>query len=129
MAWDDIKSTLESRPDVPDDKRFTAAEWNAMVADQQARGFDTVTLVTTDHTADPSSIILVDASGGPVTVTLPDPTEAESVTVKKTDSSTNGVTVATPGSETIDDEPDQTFNRQYMSFTFAGDGSDYVVVY
>jgi len=36
MAWDDIKSTLESRPDVPDDKKLTAAEWNAMTADQQA---------------------------------------------------------------------------------------------
>jgi len=35
MAWDDIKSTLESRPDVPDDKKLTAAEWNAMTADQQ----------------------------------------------------------------------------------------------
>jgi len=128
MAWDDIKSTLESRPDVPDDKKLTAAEWNAMTADQQARGYDTVATVTADHTAVTQSLVLVDASGGPVTVTLPGPTSTAVVTVKKIDSSANAVTIATPGSETIDGDSDRTLTAQWVAREVASDGTNYYLI-
>jgi len=128
MAWDDIKSTLESRPDVPDDKKLTAAEWNAMTADQQARGYDTVATVTADHTAVTQSLVLADASGGPVTVTLPGPTSATVVTVKKIDSSANAVTIATPGSETIDGDSNRTLTAQWVAREVASDGTNYYLI-
>jgi hypothetical protein len=73
-------------------------------------GFDTagksdpVKVVTSDYSASwTDHVILVDASGGPVTVTLPNPLVIKKdLIIKKIDSSANAVTVAPYGSETID---------------------------
>jgi len=60
----------------------------------------TVTTVTTDHTAADGEIVLVDASGGAVTVTLPTASSGLLVDIVAIDA-TNAITVASPNSETI----------------------------
>lgn len=81
---------------------------------------------TTDGSED---IVLVDASGGAVTVTLGTPDfEGESVFIKKTDSSANAVTVATEGSETIDGASTQSLASQYDKIKVVSDGTDWFIV-
>jgi hypothetical protein len=87
-----------------------------------------VTTQTADYTAGENDIVLADASGGPLTVTLPAPDERVKVNVKKTDSSANAVTVATPGSETIDGDSSRTLTAQYVSRTITSDGTDYFII-
>jgi len=82
-------------------------------------------VVTTDTTADQIQTLLVDASGGPVTITLPAPDSNVRVEVKKTDASANAVTVATPNSETIDGQSSLTLSAQYTARTIASDGANY----
>lgn len=64
-----------------------------------------VVSVTADYTAlDQDLVVLADATGGDITVTLPTATgrEGRRIIVKKTDSSANTVTIDGNGSETID---------------------------
>jgi len=56
---------------------------------------------TGDTTARSDQTIFADASGGPVTITLPEPSVIGTVTVKKVDSSSNAVTIATPEPEHV----------------------------
>lgn len=86
-----------------------------------------VTTVTTDHTAADNEVVLVDASGGAVTVTLPAPSAGEEVIVKAIDA-TNGITIATPGSQTIDGQSSLTLSTQYVARSLASDGSDYFIL-
>jgi len=86
------------------------------------------TVATGDTTTRADETLLVDASSGPVTVTLLHPSAITEVTVKKIDSSSNVVTIATPGSETIDGDSFRTISAQYVSRTIESDGSDYFIV-
>jgi len=128
MTWDDSKSTFRTRPQVAADEKLTSAEWNNHVTDQQNRGYNALTTETADYTASPQEVVLVDASAGAVTVTLPTPESAASVVVKKTDSSANAVTIATPGSETIDGDNSRTLSAQYVSLEIMSDGADYFII-
>lgn len=74
--------------------------------------------------------ILCDASGAAFTVTLP---AAASYTgkhyhIKKTDSSTNAVTIDGNASETIDGATTTTVSLQYETLTIISDGSNWHVV-
>jgi len=233
MAWDDTKTTFQTRPDVPDDEQLKSSEWNNHVTDQKDHSArhedggsdeisvaglsgvladaqtpqteavqdivdallaagnavnltyddanDTLTIdvvdgsvdhdalsgfvanehidhsgvnitagrgltgggdltstrtldahdVTTqtgDYTASENDIVLADASGAPLTVTLPAPSESVVVTVKKIDSSSNAVTIATPGSETIDGDSSRTLTAQYVSREITSDGTNYFII-
>lgn len=119
MAWDDDKATNDE---------LTSDEWDAHVTDQKNRGYNSLSSVTADHTASAQEIVLADASGGNLTVTLPSPESAASVIVKRTDSSANTVTVATPGSETIDGDSSRTIDSQWVSREITSDGSNYFIV-
>jgi len=88
----------------------------------------TVESITSDTTLDEVDIALVDASGGSVTVTLPAPDTDVITRVKKTDSSSNSVTIATPGSENIDGDSNRTITSQYISRTLVSDGSNYFII-
>lgn len=81
-----------------------------------------------DYTANNEEIILADASGGPITVTLPDVSTDIFVFVKKTDSTSNAVTIATPNSETIDGHSNLTISKQYNGFTITSDSTNYFIV-
>lgn len=128
MPWDETKDTFRTRPSVPADEKLTSSEWNTHVTDQTARGYNDITTLTADATASAQEIVLVDASGGPVTVTLPTPEAAASVIVKKIDSSGNAVTIATPGTETIDGDTERTLTAQYVSREITSDGSNYYII-
>jgi len=91
-------------------------------------GFETRETISGDYTANPNEIILADASGGDLTVTLP-PVDNEFVTViKRTDTSSNTVTIATPNSENIDGSSNFVIGNQYDAFTITSDGSNYFIV-
>lgn len=128
MAWDDSKSTFQTRPDVPSGQKLTADEWNAHKTDQKLRGYASLATVTADYSASAQEIVLVDASGGNVTVTLPTPTNATATIIKRIDGSANTVTIATPGSETIDGESAPEVDRQYEAHEIVSNGSNYFTV-
>jgi len=77
-----------------------------------------------------AGVVLVDASSGPVTVTLPSATLAarKEYHVKKIDSSGNAVTIATSGSETIDDGATAVIANQYESVRLYSDNSNFHVI-
>ena len=90
--------------------------------------YDAVSTVTSNYTASDNEAVLGDASGGAITVTLPSPANAVETVVKKIDSSTNAVTIATPGSETIDGQSSIDISNQYYSRTITSDGSNYFIL-
>lgn len=87
-----------------------------------------VTTQTENYTAGENDIVLADASGGPITVTLPAPDASVAVTVKKIDASADAVTVATPGAETIDGDAERTLTGQYVSREITSDGTNYFII-
>jgi hypothetical protein len=118
MAWFDTKST---------GNEITSTEWNNHVTDQENRGYNDLQTVTSDTTASPQEIILADASSAALTVTLPSPESAATVVVKKIDAS-NTVTIATPGSETIDGSSSVTLSNQYDVEEITSDGTNYFLL-
>jgi hypothetical protein len=79
--------------------------------------------------ASQSEIVLANATSANLTVTLP--TAASNIfnyTVKKTDSSTHTVTLATTSSQTIDGGTTAVIRVQYASITVVSDGSNWSVV-
>lgn len=88
---------------------------------QGADGFlNNVRKVTSSQSALISdSVILADASGGAVTVTLKPAAECvgKIVSVKRLNSGANNVTVACNGSETIDGSATVSLTTQYQSVT------------
>lgn len=77
----------------------------------------------------PGEIVLANATSNAITVTLPDATKTLNLyTVKKTDSSGYTVTVNTTSSQTIDGGSTAVIKVQYVSITFASDGSNWNVI-
>jgi hypothetical protein len=91
--------------------------------------YRTTATVTTDYTATAGEIILADASAGPLTITLPAPAEALILTVKKIDAQET-VTVATPGTETIDGDSTVSLTAadQWQTVKITSNGTDYFVL-
>lgn len=72
----------------------------------------------------------VDTSGGNVTITLPDASDATPDTafvVKRTTGGVNTLTIATGGGN-IDGAATKSMPTQYDTFTFVSDGSNYWIV-
>ena len=86
-----------------------------------------VTSKTGNYTASDGDIVLVDASGGAVTITLPSPTAGAKVRVKKTDASTNVVTVSPSAAETIDGASSDSISKQYETYEYVSDGTNWFV--
>lgn len=83
---------------------------------------------STDYTASNNDVVLVDASGGPKTITLPPVEVGARVDVKKVDDSANAVTVATPGDEKIDGATSLSITVQYESYTLICDGTNWYII-
>lgn len=79
--------------------------------------------VTANTTAGPTDqVILVNATAGAVTVTLPNyRTCNKRVTVKKIDASANVVTIAATSTETIDGAATQTISSRWVAIEVASD--------
>lgn len=89
-----------------------------------------VTSQTGDYTVtDSDFLVLVDASSGNVTITLPASSSGRRYEIKKTDSSANKVIIDGDGSETIDGATTQELLLQYEALSVMGDGSgNWVIV-
>lgn len=84
---------------------------------------------TVDRTFDDDdAAFLVDASGGPVTITLPDPAgeSGRRCVVKKTDASANAVTVDVDGGGTIDGAPSASLPAQNDRLEAIGTGTEWI---
>lgn len=82
--------------------------------------------VTLDETA---NVAFVDASGGPVTVTLPDAADGLGFAfyVSKRDATGNAVTVTTLGGN-INGAPSVSLLAQYDTAQFVSDGTEYGII-
>ena len=94
------------------------------------RGYRT-TAVAAAYTATwMDEVLLVDATSGAVTVTLP--AAASSIgmrlIVKKIDASANAVTIDGSGAETIDGAATQSTTTQYAGWTIVSDGTSWFVL-
>ena len=78
---------------------------NSITGDMLAPEFSTIIKIV-DYTASTQMVILVNAISGPVIITLPTASSSEDKVyyIKKTDSSSNTVTIEPDGNDTIDDE-------------------------
>lgn len=74
--------------------------------------------------------ILVNASGGAVTMTLPAAASStgQVVNVKKTDASANSVTLDGNGAETIDGAATLAWTTQYQSYTIICNGTGWSII-
>lgn len=91
-------------------------------------GYDTVTTVTADYTASKNELVLVDASGGPVTVTLPAPEEGQPVGLEKSDSSSNTVTISPNSTENVNYASSEDLVAQGESVDLVSGGTDWYVI-
>jgi len=84
--------------------------------------------VTANYTVKPTDfIVAVDATAGPVTVTLPLPDQKRVIYVKLLDASGNGVTVNGNGA-TIDGAATLAWTTRWASYTLASTGSEWFIV-
>lgn len=73
--------------------------------------------------------VLVDATAGPITITLPFASARYRVyTVKKTDASANTVTIDGAGAETIDGAMTQVISSQYRAITVQSNGTSWDII-
>lgn len=101
-----------------------------LAVDQTGEAFGSITTVSGNATASAGQIMLVDTSGGNVTVTL-DTTaalEAALTVVKKIDDSENRMTIATPNNETLDGKASEDSTAKMQSYMITSDGSNYYTV-
>jgi hypothetical protein len=95
------------------------------MGEMEYRKRDFLRSISSNYTAVDADTLLVDASSGAITITLPEVTLAARIIVKKTDSSINAVTVATPGSETIDGSASLTLSSQNEAYSLISDGENW----
>lgn len=117
---------------VDGDSPYQAAKEGDVIKNPGAISGNNITVTNTDspYTAQlGDQIILVDESGGAVTVTLPAPTwEGESYTIKQITGGANNTTVDTAGSETIDGASSIALDAQWEVVKVVSDGTDWLIV-
>lgn len=90
----------------------------------QYETINTLSTKTTNYTATSTDgIILVDATSGVVTITLPAASTRKELHIKKIDASANAVTISRAGSDTIEGSTSKSLAAQYNSYTIYSDGS------
>jgi hypothetical protein len=111
-----IKLGTKKESDFGSDNRFT------QLKDIQTY---TVNTVLTSY----NSIVLVNASGGPRTMTLPSPSSVRGavINIKKIDSSLNAVTISPP-SGTIDGAASASLAFQWDSLMITSDGTNFYLI-
>ncbi len=90
-----------------------------------------VITITANKTIDKETgAVLADATSGGITVTLPPVAHAKGreYHIKKIDTSANTVTIATPGSETIDGESTKVIQSSYTSRRIYSNGTNYYII-
>jgi len=88
---------------------------------------ETTTSVTSDYSVgDSDQTIFVDASAGPVTITLPASEDGRVITIKKIDSTSNAVVITT--TTLLDGAASQTTVVQYVALKVQGDGTNWYIL-
>ena len=75
-----------------------------------------------------NDVVLASASGGAVNITLPSPVSGKIITVKKTDSSANIVSILPSASETIDGTSLKAIVGQYDAVQVVSDGTNWFII-
>lgn len=86
---------------------------------------DTRTITASGSVLASDATILVDATGGAVTVALLPAIDGTPVLIRKIDASANAVTIAATGGETVNGGPSVSMNTQYEQKTAASDGTNW----
>ena len=98
----------------------------------QADESTSVTVVTSETTITSTSglvVILANATSGNIVVNIPTAVGNSSrITVKKTDSSTNTVTLTASGAQTIDGASTTTLTKQYESVDIVTNNSNWFII-
>jgi hypothetical protein len=80
-------------------------------------------------TLNPGQTALVDASGGAVSIVLPDATATYNIyNIKKTDNTANTVTINTTSSQTIDGSASAVIQVQYVCVSVVSDGTKWNII-
>lgn len=95
------------------------------IATSQTLNAHQIRTVSSDATAGVNEYLLVDASGGNRTITLPSPSTDIDCLIKKISDAGNTVTVTPPGAETVDGQNSLTLNNAYVLEGVISDGTDY----
>ena len=77
---------------------------------------------------DETDVILADASSGALTVTLPLGVIGRKMYIKKTDSTSNAVTVTGQNNQTIDDSSTWEISVQYVTMELVSDGTNWHIL-
>jgi hypothetical protein len=75
-----------------------------------------------------AAVVLANASSEAINMTLPAVFTGQFITIKKTDSSANTVTITPPSGSTIDGAANKVLTLQYQSITVVCDGANYFIV-
>jgi len=88
------------------------------------------TSTTVALTKNSTPTVLCNAASAPITVSLPLASTSEGVifTIKKTDSSSNAVTIQRSGSDLIDGVTSHTITQQYVTMAFESDGTSWSIL-
>ena len=104
-----------------------AEEDGLSFSDVPPSGGWTLKHVSTNYTASDGDCVLVDASSGNITITLPEPSKDIQVNVKKIDSSSN-IVIVMPNGGSIDGEASKEISTQYESYFLVSDGSNWYII-
>lgn len=85
---------------------------------------------STDTDASYGDLLICDATGGAITITLPSAINnaGKEINIKKIDSSANQIIVDGNGAETIDGEVTQSISAQHENLTIVSDGSNFIII-
>lgn len=97
------------------------------MTEMEFRKRDFLRSISSNYIAVDADSLLVDASSGAISITLPHASLAARILVKKIDSSVNAVTIVTPGSETIDGSASLTISTQNEAYGFISDGNNWFI--
>jgi hypothetical protein len=112
-------------------------DWPRLVAEQinslarRSIGSGSLTTKTASYTAvSTDEAIMVDASGGPVTITLPSAggNAGKLYKIKKIDTTGGAVTIDGSGAETIDGSATAVITTPYVSLAVQCDGTEWWIV-
>lgn len=115
-------------------KRLPREPWGPRVQSRIEEYFNkglTVTSVTASQTLTPDyDVLLVDATGGAVTLTLPPAADATGhiIYAKKIDASANAMTLDGSGSETIDGAATKATTTQWVAYTIISNGEAWFIL-
>lgn len=84
--------------------------------------------VSSHTTLTTNAIVIVDATDGVITITLPPANIGAEFIIKKIDVSANAVTVDGDGSETIDNVTTKALGSQYDNVHIVSDGTEWWII-